>query len=327
MNSTVKKALELRRVVSAFFSSRIILTANNYRIFDYLEKRWLSPTEVANTIKVNKRAVEILLDALVSLGFLKKSKYKYRNTPFASKFLVKGKPYYQGDIIRHYNTLWDNWSGLDIVLKRGKPYRKSDNHEAFIHGMHNIAVLKANKIIKYIPLKGVKKVLDLGGGPGTYSMVFAKKHCDVTLFDFPETLKIAKHLISKEGFKDKIKFMAGDFLVDPIGKDYDLIFISQVLHAYNPSDCTLILRKVFDALNPQGIVVIHEFYLDKTRASPTSSALFAVNMLINTEGGRSYTPEELRTWLKNTGFSNIKQKIIPEPFESAGVLICARKNP
>jgi len=325
MKDILKKAFELRKVASAFFPSRILLTANNYRIFDYLDKKWLSSDEIAQVMQINERAVKILLDALVSLGFLKKSKSKYKNTPFASSFLVKDKPYYQGDIIRHYNTLWDNWSKLDRILKTGRPSRKPKNLEAFIRGMHNIAILKANKIVRHIPLKGIKKVLDLGGGPGTYSMVFAEKLLDVTLFDFPETLKIAKPLILEKGFKN-IKFKAGDFLVDPIGKHYDLVFISQVLHAYSPRDCNFILKKVYEALNPDGMVAIYEFYLDKSQTSPLPSALFAVNMLVNTKGGRSYTPEEIKSWLENTGFNNIKQKVIHEPFNSMSILLFAKRK-
>lgn len=138
-----------------------------------------------------------MLDALTGLGLLRKNKNRYSNLPIAAKFLVSGQPYYQGDILRHADTLWKNWSGLDEVMKTGKSYHKSHDQEAFILGMHNLARLKARDIIKAIGLKDVKTALDLGGGPGTYSIEMAKRGIKATLFDYPETIEIAKRVISK----------------------------------------------------------------------------------------------------------------------------------
>ncbi|HBG92158.1 MAG: hypothetical protein A2X54_06745 [Nitrospirae bacterium GWF2_44_13] len=308
--SVLEEAGELRRLWGGFWASRVLLTANNYRIFDYLIKPQSANT-IAKKLKTNLRATEILLDALTGIGLLKKNKGRYANAPIAAKFLVRGSAYYHGDILRHADSLWQNWSELDKAIKTGKPIRKAHDHEAFIMGMHNIASLKVKSVIKALGLRGAKTALDLGGGPGTYSIEMAKKGIDVTLFDRPETVKIARRVVKKEGIKN-INFIEGDFLHDNIGKGYDLIFASQILHSLSEKDNLYLLKKCKRALNKRGRMVIQEFHLLKDRAHPPQGALFSVNMLINTDGGRSYSTDEMKNWLSKTGFKKIEEKLIAE---------------
>ena len=316
-----RKDLPWLRQVSSFFVSRIILTANNFRIFDHLAAPGKTARLLSRTLPADVRATELLLNSLVAIGLLKKKRDVYRNAPVASRYLVSGKSEYQGDIIRHYSTLWDNWSGLDTVLKTGKPSRKAHDHEAFILGMHNLALLKVTKVLAALDLRGVTKVLDLGGGPGTYAMALAQKGIQVAIMDFPDTLKIARKLIRRSGLSDRVRLLSGDFTRDDMGKGYDLIFISQIFHAYDEAACISMLKKSYAALNPGGKVVVQEFLLEETRTDPPWSALFAINMLVNTRGGRTYTPREMITWMKKAGFREARQRPVDE-----SVLIAATKK-
>jgi 2-polyprenyl-3-methyl-5-hydroxy-6-metoxy-1,4-benzoquinol methylase len=298
------EAKELRRLWGGFWSSRVILTANNYQVFEYLETP-KKAAKLGDILKTDRRATEILLDALAGLGLVRKTVAGYKNTSIARRFLTSKSPFYQGDILRHADILWKNWSGLDEVLRTGQPHHVAHDHPSFIKGMHNLAVLKAGKVIGAIGLRGVKKALDLGGGPGTYAMEMAKKGVSVTLFDRPETVKIAKSLI-KEAKVKKIGFLSGDFLHDDIGKGYDLIFISQVLHSCSGRESLQVIEKSSDALNAGGRIAVQEFYLEKDRAHPVQSALFSVNMLVNTVAGRCYSPLEIKGWLSRAGLRDIR---------------------
>lgn len=317
-----KKDLIWLRQSSSFAVSRIILTANNYRLFDYLDSAGKAASSLSKAMATDFRATELLLDSLVAIGLLEKKNSVYRNTALSSRHLVKGKPEYQGDILRHYNTLWDNWSGLDSVLETGRPCKKSHDHKLFILGMHNLASLKVRKVMDNINLKGVKRLLDLGGGPGTYSIAFAKKKINVTLIDYPETLKISKKLIKEAGLGKSIRLLSGDFTRDNPGNNYDLIFISQIFHAYSENECMGMLRKSFNLLNSGGRVVIQEFYLDETRTNPPAGAIFAINMLVNTKSGRTYTSGEISSWMIKTGFSGINKKIIDDAVLITGTKKC-----
>lgn len=302
----LEEVKELRKILFGFRPARVLLTANNYRVFDHLTKPQSAKT-ISKKIDADLRATKILLDALTGVGLLKKQGNQYINARIASKFLVSASPYYQGDVLRHTDNLWKNWSGLDEVIKTGRPHRKAHNHEAFVLGMCNLATLKAKDVVKTIGLKDVKTALDLGGGPGTYSIEMARKGVNVTLFDYPETINITKKVISKQRINN-IDFIRGDFMSDDIGKGYDLIFISQILHSYSEKENIYLLKKCKKALNNGGRVVIQEFYISDNRTHPVQGSLFSVNMLVNTEGGRSYSPEEIKGWLLKAQFKDIKEK-------------------
>jgi 2-polyprenyl-3-methyl-5-hydroxy-6-metoxy-1,4-benzoquinol methylase len=327
MSNILKQSIKTRRIWGAFRQARVLLTANNYRVFDYLEKP-LSSGIVAKKLHTDLRATTILLDALTGLGFLTKRNNKYRNSKLSSEFLVTGSRHYQGNIIRHAETLWQNWSVLDEIVKTGKPGRKAHDHEAFILGMHDLASLKVEKVLKAIGLKGVKTALDLGGGPGTYSIGMAKKGIQVTLFDRPETIQIAKKIINNppqfplkiRGGEGGVNFISGDFIHDDIGNGYDLVFTSQILHATSEKDNIMLLKKCKKALNKNGRIVIQEFKISTDLTQPPNSALFSVNMLVNTEGGRCYSPDEMKGWLLKMGMKDIKEKLIDD-----SALISAKK--
>ena len=238
---------------------------------------------------------------------LRKKSGKFRNSPVANRFLVKGNPFYQGDIMRHADTLWKNWSCLDEVVKTGAPARVAADHQSFIRGMHNVAVLRTAGVMRELELKGVRDALDLGGGPGTYSIEMARRGIKVTLFDLPETLPISREIIGKSGVEG-ITFRAGDFLSDELGDGYDLVFISQVLHSLSPAENASLIRKCAKSLRKGGRIAIHEFNIDATLSSPLHGALFSVNMLVNTESGRCYAPGEMIQWLRAAGFRKCRRK-------------------
>jgi ubiquinone/menaquinone biosynthesis C-methylase UbiE len=319
-----KKQRELRGLWTGFWMARPLLTANNLRVFDHLRTP-KTAAQTARAVKADARATGVLLDALAGLGIILKSRgEKYRNTPWAEKLLVSGSPYYQGEILKHADNLWRSWSGLDEAVRTGRPVRPVSpasgvefDRRAFIMGMHNIALFRAEKVLKAIGLKGVKTALDLGGGPGTYAMEMAKKGIAVTLFDRPDAVKIASGFIKDQGVKN-INYLEGDFLVDGIGKGYDLVFLSNILHSSSPQDCRALIKKVKRSLRAGGRASIQEFYLAEDRTHPLHSALFSINMLVNTPAGRCYTERELRGFLKGAGLGRIKSAIIGDSIVITG---------
>jgi 2-polyprenyl-3-methyl-5-hydroxy-6-metoxy-1,4-benzoquinol methylase len=303
--------MDLRRMWGGFQASRVIMTANELGVFEKLSKP-RAAVECARLMKCDSRGTEILLDALAGIGLIKKTRNKYRNTPVCDKYLIKGKPMYQGDILSHTAHIYERWSKLPEVVRTGKPApRSAGGFEDFIMGMHNLSISRSPELLKAIGLKGVKTVLDLGGGPGTHAINMAKKGIDATIFDMPETISIAKRVARREGVKG-IKYMAGDFHYDDIGSGYDLILMSQILHSNSAEENATLMARCADALNPGGTIAVHEFPLDETRTKPPFSALFGINMLVATPGGRTYAPSEIRGWLRSAGLKGIKQTMLSE---------------
>ena len=316
----IKDAKQFAGLWGGFRASRVVLTANNLRVFENIGKG-SSSDDLAKALRTDLRAMEILLDAVASLGLLRKSGTAYRLTPTAKRFLLPESPWYQGDMLRHADMLWKNWSGLDNVVRSGLPNRAgARDHDVFIRAMHNNAVLRAPQVIAGLDLRGVRTALDLGGGPGTYSMALAKRGVAVTLFDLPDTLEVAQEVVRKSRLKH-VTFRSGDFHFDDIGSGYDLVLISQVLHSNSTVENIALLGKAHDALAPHGRVAIHEFSLNEDHASPVPGALFSVNMLVNTAGGRSYTRKEMKSWLTKAGLKSVTVKDLGET-----VLVIGRKG-
>src|SRR5512147_281654 len=223
-DKSVQQLQDFMRLSGGFRASRVIFTANNLAVFEHLTTQ-KTVSEIAGILRTDLRATEILLDAVTSLGLLRKTGAKYRNAEPAKKFLLKKSPWYQGDMLRHLDALWKTWSGLDEVVRTGKPNRAGGrDFEVFIRAMHNNAVFRAKSVVSSIDLRGVKKALDLGGGPGTYSMELAMHGISVTLFDLPDTLAVSKKIIRESKGKN-IDLRSGDFHFDDIGTGYDLVFI------------------------------------------------------------------------------------------------------
>ncbi len=292
----------LAGMVRGFMASRVILSAHQTGLFVSLKKPSTSRA-VARHLSLEHRATEVVLDALTGLGLLRKQKGRYALSPVAKKFFLPESPYYMGNAFAHMDNLWQSWSHLTSILKNGGPApRDSFDHETFILAMEDIARWKVREVIKHIDLKGIKKALDLGGGPGTYARALARRGIHVTLFDREETLPVAKKLAERDSLADRINFRAGDFLTEPIGTGYDMVLVSQVLHSYGPRDCVRLLKKIKKALRPDGVVVVHEFFVKKDRSGPPSGVLFGVNMLVNTPEGRVYPVEEIKAMLKKATF-------------------------
>jgi hypothetical protein len=149
----------LRQLSGGFRASRVILTANNYAIFERL-KTPKTAAVLARKLKTDPRATEILLDAVTALGLLRKTGSTYRNTALAMAFLIKTSPWYQGDMLRHSDHLWKNWSCLDEIVKTGRPHRaEGRDYGVFIKAMHNNAVLRARAVIGSVDLIGVTTAL------------------------------------------------------------------------------------------------------------------------------------------------------------------------
>jgi 2-polyprenyl-3-methyl-5-hydroxy-6-metoxy-1,4-benzoquinol methylase len=311
--------LDLLAMARGFQTSKMLMVAVDLALFDFLEEP-RSAAEAASWLKADDRATGIFLNGLAALGLVIKEVDYFRNSEQASRFLVRGKDQYRGEIIKHMEHTWDRgWDDLQHTVLAGRP-RETDPEKwldtkgpqrdereirAFICGMDAIARDLAPKVTAALDLKGVERLLDLGAGPATYAIAFAKAQPSLkaTVFDLPGPIKIAQEQIAKHGLSGRIDTLAGNFLEDDIGRGYDFIWVSQILHSHDVAQCHLIINKCFQALNPGGTLAIHDFFLNKDGASPTGPAMFSVHMLAVTPRGRSYTWGEVAEWMAEAGLT------------------------
>lgn len=305
---------DLLKIAGNFKISRIILTANELNLFTFIHCGFNKPDELAKKIGLDCFALRGLLNALVSLKFLKKKKESYYNLLATNKFLVKGMPDYIGHSLLHLSNTWARWSNLTEAVKRGRPVRRikdsPERAQNFTLAMCSTAKRKVEKVSGVIDFSGVGKFLDLGGGPGIYSIEFCRKNKKISgvLFDRKEVIKISREIIKKYGLLKRIKIKPGDFLKDNIGSSYDMVFLSSIVHIYPPEKNLLVFKKAYSALNPGGKAVISDFIVNREHTAPLYSVIFNLNMLTAAFGGRTYSYDEIKKLLNTCGFKRIKKR-------------------
>ncbi|MGR3221112.1 MAG: methyltransferase [Candidatus Anammoxibacter sp.] len=304
-----------------YWKSQVLIVAVEFKIFTLLHKTTLSASDISKQIKADKRATEMLLNALVGLRLLSKKGRLFKNNAISNIFLVEKLPYYQGDRIRLTKNLWDNWTKLGKAIKSGKPVsfinacKKVDpkRRKVFISAMRDFSVLKSKLVAEKLDLSGRELLLDLGGGPGSYAIEFVKSNpkLNAVVYDLNGVTKITKKYISDAKLTKRIKTMEGECVNGSYGKElYDVIFISNLLHMYDENINLGIIRKCKQALKSKGMIVIHDFLLDASMTESPFGAIFSLNMLVGTHGGRNYSDNEIKGWLNKSGFVKARKTMV-----------------
>ncbi len=281
--------------------------------------------QVAESIDADPRATGMLLNALSAMDLLVKSGKTYANTPESARWLSKASPEYIGFMIMHHYHLVDSWSNLDQGVRTGRPVRTRASftdearRESFLMGMFNIAMAIAPTVSKIIDLEDRRTLLDLGGGPGTYAIHFCLENprLRATVYDLPTTRPFAEKTIERFGVSDRVAFMDGDFIEEPVPGEYDAAWLSHILHGEGPEDCRKIIEKAVSALTPGGLIMIHEFILEDTLDRPLFPALFSLNMLLGTESGQAYSESHLTEMLSSAGVVDIHRLPFRGPTDSS----------
>jgi SAM-dependent methyltransferase len=309
---SLDEMIELSR---AFQKSRIFLTAYEMDVFTVLGDEEKSSKEISDAISADHQGTDRLLNALCALKVLKKSGNKYKNSPDAAQYLVKGKPAYRAGLM-HTVHLWNSWDTLTDAVRNGGLVRQrrvegrdDEWFVGFIAAMHGRAAKEAPELVSRLNLFGVSRVLDVGGGSGAFSMAFvrASESIRATVFDLPNVVSLTQGYIEKEGLGHRIDTVAGDYNKDELPQGYDIAFLSAIIHSNSPKQNQALFIKISDALNPGGKIVVSDFIMNDDRTSPAFGAIFALNMIVNTPGGDTFTESEVKSWMKAAGMSFVER--------------------
>jgi SAM-dependent methyltransferase len=296
-----------------FMQSRAFLTACELDLFTVVGDGDTGSAEVARTLGTDPRATDRLMNVLCSLGVLQKAADRFRNGPAAARFLVRGAPEYL-DGLMHWVHLWESWSTLTSAVRQGSAVsavpvdeRGEQWLEAFIAAMHWRACRHAPAVAAALDLTTVSRVLDVGGGSGAYAMEFAraKPGLRAVVFDLPNVLRLTAGYLARAGLADRVAVVAGDYDRDDLGSGFDLVFLSAIIHSNSPDGNRALIRRGVAALNPTGHLVIQDFIVDEARTGPPFGVLFALNMLVGTAAGDTYTESEARQWMTEAGLSGV----------------------
>ncbi len=314
----------IREIAAGFQRSRVLLTAYELGVFSAVGKGRESSQNVAQTLGTDWRATDRLMNALAAMGFLEKEDGAFRNSPSAAKFLLPSSPDYLSGLM-HTVHLWNTWSTLTEAVRLGTsvaPHRRRRAEStawtaAFIAAMNDRARKQAPVVASQMEIREGMRILDVGGGSGAFTAAFvrARKGVTATVFDLPVVLPLTERYLSAEGLMDRIDLVGGDYTRDDLPAGYDLVFLSAIIHSNSQDQNRKLIRKCARALNPKGTVVVQDFIMDDSRTNPPGGTLFALNMLVGTPAGDTFTESEIREWMEEAGLSDIGR--VETPFGSA----------
>ena len=321
----------MRSEVSSFMKSRVILTAAELDFFTRLHEKPASAQQIAQETALDPRAATRLLDCLIPLGLLKKQDDQYQPTD-QGKLFSSRHPESVLPMVLHMNHLWGSWSHLTDIIKKGpnqqqNPLEEQEEkgHQAsFVGAMHVAGRSLSREIAKFYDLSPYKKLLDIGGASGTYTIAFLERNLEMTgvIFDLENVIPMARETIRKEGLQERVALVAGDFYQDELPEGCDLALLSAIIHQNSPDQNFQLCLKIFRALNNGGAILIRDHIMDESRTNPPAGALFALNMLVNTPSGDTYTFGDVKETLEKAGFVEVKWIRVGERMDS---LVEARK--
>jgi precorrin-6B methylase 2 len=305
----------------------IIEAAIRNKVFDSLDAEAKTAAEVASAAGASVRGVTILMNALTGLNLLEKDGAgRYSLTPESATFLVSTKPSFLGGLARHTSTqLIPKWLSLTEIVRSGKPARGvneqetgSEFFEQFVEDIFPMSYPSAQLLAETLGLAQATKpvkVLDLAAGSGVWGIALAQSspQVRVTAVDWPKVLPVTQRVAQRFGLSDRFQFVAGDLSTANFGTGYDVATLGHILHSEGEQASIALLKKGFEALSPGGTIAIAEFLVDEERATSVMGLIFAVNMLVNTTNGNTFTFNEIGGWLRDAGFSNVRSVDSPGP--------------
>ena len=305
---------EILDMAREYQKATLLFAAADLDIFTTLNKKPMTAETLCAKLAIDYRAASILLDALVAMQLLTKQNTEYSITPTAADLLCETKPQTVLPMVRHQANCLRRWVQLPQIIKSGKPAEPSPSIRgqtadtaAFIGAMENVSRPVAAQIVEKLQPLSFHHLLDIGAASGTWTIAFLKAlpKASAALFDLPDVIPIAEKRIAQAKLSDRVKFVPGDFYSDDLPPGADFAWLSAITHQNSRSQNRDLYAKIFRALQPHGALAIRDIVMENSRTQPPAGALFAVNMLVATEGGGTYTFEQYRHDLLDAGFENV----------------------
>jgi (2Fe-2S) ferredoxin/SAM-dependent methyltransferase len=322
---------DLLRAVRGYQESRVLLTALELDVFTAVAGG-ATAQQVAAARSCDARATTLLLNALVGLGMLTKADGVFASVPLAVRYLSADSKDDARDALKHNLALWTRWSTLTEAVRSGHagalsaPEARADDWTVpFIAAMHKNATLRAPVVVRAVGADRVRRLLDVGGGSGAYSIAFAQANPELQadVFDLPSVVPIAERHIAAAGLSGRARTRTGDLRSDAFGTGYDLVLLSAICHMLGPDENQDLLRRVHAALVPGGRVVVQDFVVDPDGTTPAHAALFALNMLVGTPAGSTYSEAEYTAWLRAAGHTDVVRVRLGGPTD---LVVAVRKD-
>ena len=316
----------IQQIAWGYAPPLILEAALNYRLFDLLDESPQNVEELGQRTGASVRGLAAILNALVGLEFLARKGDKYVLTPESAAFLVSTKPAYYGTYFMHMTRqLIPRWLRLSEAVRSGRPVAAMNQgtegptfFAEFVESLFPLSYKAARILGEHVGIPGLTgptSVLDIGAGSGVWGIALAHLSPHVTIWavDWPVVLEVTKKVARQQGVGERLRTSAGDLLEADFGSGHHVATIGHILHSEGRERSRRLLRKTFEALAPGGTIAISEFMPNDERTGPPNALIFAVNMLVHTEAGDTFTFREMSGWLQDAGFQEPHLLEAPAP--------------
>lgn len=321
--STPPDPSRIMALSTAFWDAQTLLTANRLNLFALLAEQGMSASALAAKLPADERALTLLLRALVAMELLTLDNGVYANTPDTAAFLVPGGPGYLGNAIRYSDNLYDTWGKLDAAVCDGAPQLATETYTGadaqitrdFVYGMHDRALGIGRVLVEMVDLADTRQLLDVGGGPGTYSALLAQKYPQLhsQVLELPGVANHAAEILADMGVAERVSLLPGDFNTTPFPEGNDAVLISGVFHRELESGCRTLIAKAAASLKRGGKLIISDVFCNADASGPPFAALFGLNMLLTAEHGGVHADADVATWMAEAGFQMLPNQMFPPP--------------
>jgi len=316
---------ELLNLAGGHAPARAIQVALKMGLFEALAEGALDASALATRIGAVAPTTALLANALTAIGLLEKASGGYTLTPDARRFLLRSSGNYVGGMIAFDGEVFPLWSGLEDTIRDGRPAREPDmfQHDPqetrlFIGAMDSLVRARGDAVYlaQHLDLSQIATIADVGGGPGTYMMEFLGRfpHLRATILDLPATLRAAREILESRdrGLRARLELMQYDYRSQEFPATFDAIFLSNIIHGENEATNRALVQRCYRGLTRGGTLIVKDHIMDASLVEPAAGAIFSLYLMLVTQG-RDYSFDEVAGWLKEAGFSRIRQQHLPAP--------------
>lgn len=307
----------------AYWGSQTLFAANRLGIFELLDSLYMTARQVSESLGTDQHRTRLLLKSCVALELLVEEGDRFGNSPMSKAFLVPGKPHFFGNAIHYSDQMAAPWADLERSVREGVPTLPAEDYlgrdesqtRHFVYGMHERALGIGQALISLIDLSECRQMLDIGGGPGTYSALFTKRFRSLrsTVLELPGIAAVAAEILESMGAQETVSLLKGDFHTTPFPGGNDAVLCSGILHRESEDNCRSLLRRATEALNPGGLLIVSDVFADSGGTSPTFAALFGLNMAVSAPDGGVHADDDMANWMTEVGIEEIESRHFPAP--------------
>ncbi|MDH3748021.1 MAG: acetylserotonin O-methyltransferase [Gammaproteobacteria bacterium] len=308
---------------TAYWGSQVLLTANRLRVFDALANGPQSATALAEQLGLDGRMTALFMNACVGLGLCEKVDGRYLNARVSDVFLRAGSPASMQNSMSFMDDLYATWGDLEHALRSGQPakaavtYLGNDEEQTrhFVYSMHDRAMAIGQALPQVVDLTGRQRMLDVGGGPGTFSALLTRRYEGLRsdVLELDGVASVAEEILDDLGVGDRVAMIRGDYHTSDFGSGYDVVLMSGMFHRETAEACKRLIDQARDCLEPGGMLIVNDVFTDEGGTTPEFSALFGITMMLTAADGCVHADANVDAWMNAAGFVDTLRRPFPPP--------------